>query len=171
MTDTLIFHSFFSSLARLRYISIFLFPFIFLLWSTGMTKSTRRQILFILLINTWSRLLAWIRWSGWILKSQRILCVWVFKTDTRSVWSEFSLFHHSKWITFSIWSFQREFSVMYQVSRIGIYSVEFCWIQKALDMWIKAHLMIRYVKLRVFNEFTLSYFIVDYHNIALRSCA
>ena len=49
---TFIFHSLFSFLAEFRYLSIISLSFIFILWSTGKAKSTRRQVLFFLLINT-----------------------------------------------------------------------------------------------------------------------
>ena len=40
-------HSFFSSLARSRYLSLFSLFFIFTLWSAGTTKSTIQQVLFV----------------------------------------------------------------------------------------------------------------------------
>ena len=43
---TLIFLSFFSSLARFKYLSIFLLSFIFILWITGRVKSTKWQFFF-----------------------------------------------------------------------------------------------------------------------------
>ena len=62
------FHSFsFSSQARTKYLFIVLLSFIFNLWSTGMTKYTK---LLISLRRTRSRLLAGIRWSVCISKSQ-----------------------------------------------------------------------------------------------------
>ena len=42
---TLMFHSFFNSLARLRYLSLFSRSFSFILWSAGTAKSTILQIL------------------------------------------------------------------------------------------------------------------------------
>ena len=47
---TFMFHSFFNSLARSRYLSFFSLSFRFILWSTGTAKSTILQILFFLLI-------------------------------------------------------------------------------------------------------------------------
>ena len=47
---TYTFHSFFSSLARLKYLSFFSHSFSFILWSTGTAKSTILQVLFFLLI-------------------------------------------------------------------------------------------------------------------------
>ena len=49
ITVTFIFH-FFSSLARSRYLFLFLLSFIFTLWSAGTTKSTIRQVHFFLLL-------------------------------------------------------------------------------------------------------------------------
>ena len=51
-------YSFFSSLARSRYLSFFSHSFRFMLWSAGTAKSTILQILFFLLIIIWSGLLA-----------------------------------------------------------------------------------------------------------------
>ena len=70
---TLMFHSFFNSLARSRYL-FFSLSFRFILWSAGTVKSTILQILFFLLIIMRSSLLAGIRWSVCILKSHRSLC-------------------------------------------------------------------------------------------------
>ena len=47
---TFMFHRFFNSLARSRYLSFFSLSFRFILWSTGTAKSTISQILYFLLI-------------------------------------------------------------------------------------------------------------------------
>ena len=44
---TFIFHSFFNSLARSRYLSLFSHSFSFILWSAGTAKSTVLQIFFL----------------------------------------------------------------------------------------------------------------------------
>ena len=76
-------HSFFSSLARSRYLSMFLFAFFnFTLWSTGAAKSTIQQVLFFLLIISRFGHLAQNRWSVCISKSQRSLCVSVMWSTT-----------------------------------------------------------------------------------------
>ena len=62
------FHSFFNSLARSRYLSFFSLSFKFILWSAGTAK-----ILFLLLIIMRFGLLAGIRWSVCMLKSHRSL--------------------------------------------------------------------------------------------------
>ena len=72
---TFMFHNFFNSLARLRYVSFFSYSFRFILWYTGIAKSTILQILFLLLIIIRSGLLAEIRWSVCMSESQRSLCV------------------------------------------------------------------------------------------------
>ena len=78
---TFMFHSFFNSLARSRYLSFFSFSFRFIPWSAGTGKSTILQIFFFffffffLLIIIRSGLLARIRWSVCMLKSHRSLCV------------------------------------------------------------------------------------------------
>ena len=66
------FHSFISSLARSKYLSIFSFSFIFPLCSYETAKYTKSQGLFLLLINMRFRLPAWI---NRISKSQRILWI------------------------------------------------------------------------------------------------
>ena len=71
---TFMFHSFFNSLVRSRYLSFFSLFFKFILWSAGTAKSTILQIFFLLLIIIRSGLLAWIRWSVCMLKSHRSLC-------------------------------------------------------------------------------------------------
>ena len=58
---TYMFHSFFNSLARSRYLSFFSHSFSFILWSVGTAKTTVLQILFFLLIIIRSGLLANIR--------------------------------------------------------------------------------------------------------------
>ena len=60
---TFMFHSFFNSPARLRYLSFFLHSFSFILWSAGTAKSTISQILFFVVDIIWPGLLAVIRWS------------------------------------------------------------------------------------------------------------
>ena len=60
---TFMFHSFFNSLARSRYLSFFSHSFSFIRWSAGAAKSTILQILFFLLIIIRSGLLVEIRWS------------------------------------------------------------------------------------------------------------
>ena len=54
---TFIFHSFFNSLARLRYVSFFSHSFSYILWSAGTAKSTILQILFFVVgLVFWPRL-------------------------------------------------------------------------------------------------------------------
>ena len=72
---TFMFHSFFYSLARSRYLSLFSHSFSFTLWSAGTAKSTILQILFFLLIIIRSSLLAEISGSVSMSKSNRSLCV------------------------------------------------------------------------------------------------
>ena len=75
---TFMFHSYFNSLARSRYLSYFLLSFSFIQWSAGTAKSTILQILFFFLflfIIIRSGFLAEIRWSVYMSKSHRSLCV------------------------------------------------------------------------------------------------
>ena len=57
-TVTFMFHCFFNSLVRFRYLSLFSFSFNFTLWSVGTAKSTILQVLSFLLIITRSGRLA-----------------------------------------------------------------------------------------------------------------
>ena len=66
---TFMFHIFFNSLARSRYLSFFSHSFSFILWSAGTVKSTILLVLFFLLIIIRSGLLAKIRWSVCMSKS------------------------------------------------------------------------------------------------------
>ena len=72
---TFMFHSFFNSLARSRYLSLFSHSFSFILWSAGTAKSTILQIFFFFLIIIRSGLRAEIKWSVCISKSHRSSCV------------------------------------------------------------------------------------------------
>ena len=72
---TCMFHGFFNSQARSRYLSFFSHSFSFILWSAGTAKSTILQVPFFLLIIIKSGLLAGIKWSVCMLKSHRSLCV------------------------------------------------------------------------------------------------
>ena len=83
---TFMFHSFFNSLARSRYLSFFSLSFRFILWSAGTANSTILQIFFFfffffLLIIMRSGLLGWIKWSVCMVKSHRSLCVSFSRTN------------------------------------------------------------------------------------------
>ena len=77
---TCMFHSFFNSLPRSRYLSFFSHSFSFILWSAGTAKSTILQVLFFLLIIIRSGLLAEIRRSVCMSMSHRSLCVLFSRT-------------------------------------------------------------------------------------------
>ena len=102
---TCMFHCFFYSLARSRYLSFFSHSFSFILWSAGTAKSTILQVLFFLLIIIKSGLLAEIRWSVCMSKFHRSLCVSFCRTDPGLciyhlfVWSNLNFLHISQWIT------------------------------------------------------------------------
>ena len=101
---TFMFHSFFNSLARSRYLSFFSHSFSFILRSAGTAKSTILQIFFLLLIII-QIVLAESRWSVCISKSHRSLCVSFSRTDAGLciyhlfVWSNLNFFHIFQWIT------------------------------------------------------------------------
>ena len=103
---TCMFHNFFNSLAKSRYLSFFSHSFSFILWSAGTAKSTILQILFfLLLIIIKSGILAEIRWSVCMSKSHRSLCVLFSRTGAELsiyhlfVWSNLNFLHISQWIT------------------------------------------------------------------------
>ena len=99
---TFMFHSFFNSLARSRYLSFFSHSFRFILWSTG-TES--RQFYKPTFFVDYSGLLAGIRWSVCILKSHRSLCVSFSLTGVGLCIYHFlaclnlNFLHISEWIT------------------------------------------------------------------------
>ena len=99
---TCMFHSFFNSLARSRYLFFFSHSFSFILWSTGTAKPTILPVLFFLLIIITSGLLAEIRWSVCMSKSRRSLCVLFSKTASGLciyhlfVWSNLNCLHISR---------------------------------------------------------------------------
>ena len=110
-TVTFMFHRFFNSQARSRYLSFFSLSFTFILWSVGTAKSTILQILFFfLLIIMWSGLLAGIRWSVCMLKSHRSLCESFSRTGAGLcishlfIWSNWNFLHISRWITLQLLS-------------------------------------------------------------------
>ena len=103
---TFMFHSFFHSLARLRYLSIISYSFSFILWSAATAKSTILHILFfLLLIIIRSGYLAEIRWSVCMSKFHRILCVSFSRIGAGLgiyhllVWSNLNFLHISQWIS------------------------------------------------------------------------
>ena len=107
---TFMFHCFFNSLARSRYLSLFSYSFRFTLWSAETARSTILQILYFLLIIIRSGLLAEIRWSVCMSKSHRSLCVSFSRTDAGLgiyhllEWSNLNFLHISQWITLPIQS-------------------------------------------------------------------
>ena len=87
---TFMFHCFFNSLARARYLSFFSHSFSFILWSAGIAKLTILQILgFFLLIIIRSGLLAEIWWSVCVSKSHRSLCVSFSRTGAGLIFNLF----------------------------------------------------------------------------------
>ena len=99
---TFMFHSFFSSPARSRYLSFFSLSFNFTLWSAGTAESTILQFLFFLLIIIRSGCLAEIRWSVCISISKRSLCTSFSRTDAGLciyhllIWSNLNFLHNSQ---------------------------------------------------------------------------
>ena len=95
------FHSFFNSLARSRYLSFFSLSFSFILWSARTAKSMILQVLLFLFIIIRSGLLAEIRWFVCVSKSHRSLCVSFSRTDAwlciyhLFVWSNLNFLHIS----------------------------------------------------------------------------
>ena len=106
ITINFMFHSFFTSLARSRYLSLFSPSFNFTLWSARTAKSTIRQVLCFLLTISRSGCLAEIRWSVCISNSRRIFCISFSRTDSglyRNLlfaWSNSNFLYSSQWLTF-----------------------------------------------------------------------
>ena len=88
---TFMFHSFFNSLARSRYLSFFSLSFIFILWSAGTPKSTILQILFFFYWLLWG-LVFWPGLGDPFVCSG--LCIYHL-----FVWSNFNFLHISQWTT------------------------------------------------------------------------
>ena len=154
---TCMFHSFFNSLARSRYLSFFSHYFRFILWSAGTAKSAILQVLFFfffffLLIIIKSGLLAGIRWSVCMLKSNRSLCVAFSRKGAGLciyhllVWSNLNFFHISQLITLPTQSCLALYSlcanllhsptIWLMVSFLSPHSLHllFCWILTILAL-------------------------------------
>ena len=148
---TLMFHSFFNSLARSRYLFLS-HSFSFILWSVERAKSTILKILFFLLIIIRSGLLAGIRWSVCMSKSHRSLCVSFSRTGAGLckyhllVWWNSNFLHISQWITlptqsclvlYSFWANLLHSLIMWlMVSSLSHHSLHllFCWVLSFL-LW------------------------------------
>ena len=159
---TFMFHSFFNSLARSRYLSLFSDSFSFILWLAGTAKSTILQIFFFFfLIIIRSGLRAKIRWSVCISKSHRSLCVLFSRTGAwlciyhLLAWSNFNFLYIFQWITLppqpclALYSFCANFVhllIMWlMVSSLSPYSLHllFCCVLLLL--------LLLYYSLRVFH--------------------
>ena len=97
---TFTFQSFFNSLSRSKYLSIFLHSFNFTLWSAGTAKSTIMQVIFFIdYYKVWSSVRDYVIRLN--LKSQKDLCVSFSRTDSEFciyymfVWSNFIFLHNS----------------------------------------------------------------------------
>ena len=103
---TFMFPSLFNSLARSRYLSFFSHSFSFILWSGGTAKLTILEVLFFLWIIIRSGLLAGMRWSVYMSKSHRSLCVSFTRKGAGLcmyhlfVRSNLNFLHNFQWITF-----------------------------------------------------------------------
>ena len=101
---------FFSSLVRSKYLSFFSISFSFTLWFAGTSKSTIWQVLFFMLINTRSGLLAVIKWSVCISKSRGFYESPFSRTDSGLcvyhlvAWGKFNFLHNCQCVTFPIQS-------------------------------------------------------------------
>ena len=97
-----------------------------------MTKSTFRQVLFLLLTITRTGCLAKIRWSVCISKSQRGLCVSFSRTSSGLciyhlfVWLNLNFLHNSQWITFPTQSYLLLHSFCGNLLLSLIYDGSFC---------------------------------------------
>ena len=103
---TFMFHSFFNSLARSRYLSFFYFPSDLFFGPPGQqSRQFYNFFFFLLLIIMRSGLFAGIRWSVCMLKSHRSLCMSFSRTGAGLciyhlfVWSNWNFLHISQWTT------------------------------------------------------------------------
>ena len=100
---TFMFHSFFNSLAKSRYLSFFSHSFRFIQWSAGTAKSTILQVLFFFVDYYKAWFLAEIRRSVYMSKPHRSLCVSFSRTGAGLciyhlfVWSNLNFLHISQW--------------------------------------------------------------------------
>ena len=149
------FHRFFNSLVRSRYLSFFSHSFSFILWSAGTAKSTILQILFYLFIIIKSGLLAEIRLSMCMSKSNRNVCVLFSRTCAGLciyhlfAWSNLNFLHISLGITlptqsclvsyFFCANLQHSFILWLMVSSLSLHSLHllFCWVLSILALiWL-----------------------------------
>ena len=153
---TFMFHSFFNSLARSRYLSFFAHSFRFILWSAGTEKSTIFQILFFSWIIISSSLLAGIRWSVCMLKSHRSLCVSFSRTG-----AGLCKYHLLVWSNFN---FSRS---PCRPSRVSPYtpSVQICCIRLLCDWSFRLYHCIAYI-----SYFVSSYLFSLWHDWFLWRC-
>ena len=107
ITGNFMFHSFFGSIARSCYLSLFSLSFVFTLSSIGSAKSTICQVpFFFFLTVTSSGCLTEMRWSICIPKSQIILCVSFSMIGSELciyhffAWSNLNFLHNSQGISF-----------------------------------------------------------------------
>ena len=113
ITVTFMFHSFFMSLVRFKFLSLFLLFFIFIVvcWDSKVHYTTGSPFFFFWLIITWFDLLAGISWFVCISKSLRIMCISLSKMDSGLciyylfIWSNFNFLHNSQWISFPFLSY------------------------------------------------------------------
>ena len=160
---TFMFRSFFNSLARSECLSLFSHSFSFILWSTGIAKSTILQIFFffffffffLLLIIIMSGLRAEIRRSICISKSHRCLCVYFSRTGAGLciyhllAWSNLNFLHISLWITLptqsclALYSFcanlLHSLIMWLMVSSLSPHCLHllFCWVSSILTLiWL-----------------------------------
>ena len=132
---TCMFHSFFNSLARSRYLSLFSHSFSFILWSEIIIRSG-------FLVEIW--------WSVCMSKSHMSLCVSfsrigvVFCICHLLAWSNLKFLHISHWITLptqsclALYSFCGNSLIMWQmVSSLSAHSLHllFGWILSIFALW------------------------------------
>ena len=155
------FHGFFNSLARSRYLSFFSHSFSFILWSAGTAKSTIFSIslfFLLLLIIIRSGLLAEIWWSVCMSKSHRSLCVLFSRTGAGLciyhllVWSNLNFLRISQCITLPtqlclvLYSFCANFLhslAMYHLCHRIAYICYFCCVLSILALiWLVLMLLL-----------------------------
>ena len=149
ITVTFMFHSFFSSLARYKYLPLFS-SLISTLWSAGTVQSTIQQVLVFFFFFSLSRsgLLTGIKWSVCISKSQRMFCISFSRADSSSciyhqaVGSNFLFLHNSLWFTFPT----KSYLVLYSLCASLLHSL-IMWLIVSFILSHNLHLLFSYVLL------------------------
>ena len=135
---TCMFHSFFNSIARSRYLSFFSHSFSFILGSAGTAILTILKVPFFYW-SLWSLVLVEIRWSVCMSKSHRSLWVSFFWPGAELciyllfVWLNLNFLHISQWITLPtqsclvFYTFCAIITIVIIIYSFRIFHISVCW--------------------------------------------